>query len=162
MHAIVPWPRRLDRAGKCQHLVRQQIVIRRRDGIPLFAMLDGVLHKSVEKPTRVSLFRVAADMFQSPSKRKRAPVGLLRPAHMFVPPNCLFEPSHGMQTIEYSVAPHPNQIASKGAGAVELYNWCPRRLTCSGVLAKFEFISRCRLSPKIRKTTLSYIAQEQT
>src|ERR1700722_10625052 len=112
MHAIVSRPRRLDRARKRQHLVRQQIVIRRRDGIPLVAVLDGVLHKSVEKHARVGLFRVAADMFQSPCKRKRAPVGFLRPAHVFVPPNCLFKASHCMQTNEYSVAPRLNQIAS--------------------------------------------------
>src|ERR1700733_326546 len=117
MHAIVSRPRRLDRARKRQHLVRQQIIVRRRDGIPLVAVLDGVLHKPVEKPARIGLFRVAPDMLQSPSKRKRAPIGLLRPAHVFVPPNCLFKPSHGMQTIEYSVAPQLNQIASNyGSG----------------------------------------------
>src|SRR5580700_5838596 len=121
MHSVVPRPRRLDSTRKRQHFVRQQIVVRRRDGIPLIAVLDCVLHEPVEKPARIGLLRVATKVFQSPSKRKRAAVGLLRPAHMFIPPNCLFEPSHGMQTIKYSVEAQPNQIASNyGTGGFPL------------------------------------------
>lgn len=74
-------------------------------------MLDRVLHESVEKPARVGFLCVAANMFQPPRKRQRSPVGLLGPAHVFIPPDLLFEQIHRIQTIEYSVEAHANQIA---------------------------------------------------
>ena len=112
VHAIVSRPGRFNRARERENIVGQQIVVSRRDGIPFITVLECVLHKSVEEAARVGFFRVAADVFQPPCKRKRAPVGFLRPAHVFVPPYLLFEPSHGMQTIEYIVEPRANQIAS--------------------------------------------------
>src|SRR5579863_49714 len=118
MNAIVLRPWRFERARERQYTVMEFVVVGRRRRIPRVAILERVRNKAVEEASRIGLLRIVTDVFEAPRKRQRAPVGFLRPAHVFIAAYFLFKPGHDMEAIEYSVASHANQTRPCGGSEV--------------------------------------------
>ena len=90
--AIVRGPGRGDAAGEREYVVRDCIVVCRRDGIPIIAVGDCVRDIAVEEGARICVRGVAAQVFDAPSEGKRAPLRFLVEAHLLVTTDSFFVP----------------------------------------------------------------------
>src|SRR5689334_2228511 len=96
VNSIVLRPRRSDLACKRQDVRVEFVVVRGRRRVPFIASCDRPIGELSKKSPRICITR-AADMIESPRKRQRPAIRLLRPPLVLVPPYLLLEPSHGLR-----------------------------------------------------------------
>ena len=92
MDAVIRGPGRDDGAREREDAVRERVVVRGRDGIPIIAVGDGVRDVAVEEGARICIRRIAADVFDAPCEWKRAALRLLIEAHLLVAADSFFVP----------------------------------------------------------------------
>src|SRR5260370_37855865 len=104
MDDIVGRPRRVNGAAESKHSVFEPVIAGRLSRQPRGAFFDRFVRAAMQERAGVGLIGAAPDIFQSPLKTAHHAVVVGGPAAMFVAADCLFEPAHGGQTNEYSLA----------------------------------------------------------